>query len=95
MSNLGVDIVAYSASAAVKEFTERLTGASLCNKSGPEFFGFAKKSVQRQLQAEALRDSNIFGNTDYAASDADCAQAPCTGSGSGREKQQQKMSFQL
>ena len=36
-SDLGVD-VAYSASAAVKEFTERLTGASLHNRSGPEFF---------------------------------------------------------
>ena len=41
-SDLGVDVAAYSASAAVKEFTERLTGASLRNKSGPEFFGFAK-----------------------------------------------------
>ena len=53
------------------------------------------KSVQRQLQAEALRDSGISGNTDYAATDADCAQASRTGSGSGREKQQQKVIFQL
>ena len=87
-SDIGVDVVAYSASTAIKELTERLTGASLRNKSGPEFFGFAKKSVQSQLQAEALRDSNISGNTDYAATDADCAQASRTGSGSGREKQQ-------
>ena len=94
-SDLRVDVVVYSASTAVKEFTERLTGASLRNKSSPEFFEFAQKSVQRQLQAEALRDSDISGNTDYAATDADCAQASRTGSGSGREKQQQKMSFQL
>ena len=46
-SNLGIDVVAYSASAAVKEFTERLTGSSLRKKSGSEFFRFAKKSVQR------------------------------------------------
>ena len=46
-SNLGIDVVAYSASAAVKEFTERLTGSSLRKKSGSEFFGVAKKSVQR------------------------------------------------
>ena len=53
-----------------------------------------KKSFQRQLQAEALQDSYISGNTDYAATDADCAQASRTGSESGREKQQKKMSFQ-
>ena len=93
-SDLGVNVVTYSASAAAKEFTENLTGASLRNKSGPEFFGFAKISVQHQLQAAALRDSDIFGNTDYAATDADCVQASRTGSRSGREEQQ-KMSFQL
>ena len=61
-TDLGVDVVAYSysASAAVNELTERLTGVSICirNKSGPEFFGFPKKSVRRELQAEAMRDSD-------------------------------------
>ena len=91
-SDLGVDFAAYSASATVKEFTERLTGASLRNKSSPDFFGFANKSVQRQHQAEALRDSDISGIKDYTPTDVDCVQV----SGSGREKQQhQKMSFQL
>ena len=34
-----------------------------------------KKWVQHQFQAEALRDSDISGNTDCAVTDADCGQA--------------------
>ena len=54
-SDLGIDVVAYSASAAAKEFTERLAGASIRNKSGPEFFGFAKIRAASTSSGSAAR----------------------------------------
>ena len=45
-TDLGVDFVAYCASAAVQEFTERLTGIPIPAQS-------FSNSVQRQLQANA------------------------------------------